>query len=200
METPESIPTRRSIPSTELKTERLLLRPWRAEDADSVYRICQDPEIQRWTSVPSPYELSDAETFVRRIVPDGLAYGTDAVFGIFERETGIIAGAIDLHGITAEDVGGMSRVRQAELGYWANPETRGQGYLTEATREVIRWGFDELGLKRIRWQAFDGNAASRRVAEKAGFTMVGLQRGSHLHRGTLCDMWLADMLPTDPRP
>src|SRR5260370_6068976 len=136
METPESIPTRRSIPSTELKTKRLLLRPWRPEDADSIYRICQDPEIQRWTSVPSPYERSDAETFVRRIVPDGLAYGTDAVFGIFERETGIIAGAIGLHGITAEDVSGMSRVRQAELGYWANPETRGQGYLTEAAREV----------------------------------------------------------------
>ena len=41
------------------------LRPWREEDAPDVARICQDPEIPRWTNVPSPYSEEDARAFIR---------------------------------------------------------------------------------------------------------------------------------------
>ena len=47
----------------EITADGLLLRPWRAVDADAVHRACQDPDIQRWTSVPRPYELHHAATF-----------------------------------------------------------------------------------------------------------------------------------------
>lgn len=181
------------IPEAALETERLLLRPWRARDIPEVHRICQDPEIQRYTTVPSPYQLKDAEWFILDHCPKTAAAGTSATFGVFVKETGHVAGAISLMGITTIS----QDVRTAEIGFWGAPETRGSGYVTEAARELVRWGFQELKLERIIWQAYDGNDASRRVAEKAGFRIVGMQRASHLHRGERLDMWLGDLLPED---
>ncbi|MGH3450260.1 MAG: GNAT family N-acetyltransferase, partial [Haloechinothrix sp.] len=48
----------------ELSDGDLLLRPWQPQDAEAVYRACRDPEIQRWTTVPSPYLREHAEHFV----------------------------------------------------------------------------------------------------------------------------------------
>ncbi|NUR61905.1 MAG: GNAT family N-acetyltransferase [Catenulispora sp.] len=191
-------PPPQPLPEGPLETARLVLRPWREEDIPAVYKICQDPDIQRWTPVPVPYELKDAEWFVREFAPRGFATGDEATFAAVVKESGQIAGVVGLGGIARLTEG--RGVRTAEIGYWANPETRGRGYLTEAVREVVRWGFEELGLGRVTWQAFDGNVASRRVVEKAGFTIVGLQRGSHEHRGRRLDMWLADVLPGELRP
>ncbi|GAA2063555.1 GNAT family N-acetyltransferase [Catenulispora yoronensis] len=188
-----SRPALTPLPRGPLETGRLLLRPWREEDIPEVHKICQDPDIQRWTTVPSPYGETDAEWFVREHTPNGFAAGDEATFAVLVKATGQIAGAVGLGGIAKLSEG--RGVRTAEIGYWANPETRGRGYITEAVREVIRWGFEELALGRVTWQAFDGNAPSRRVVDKLGFTMVGLQRGSHEHRGRRADMWLADVLP-----
>jgi RimJ/RimL family protein N-acetyltransferase len=180
-----------------LETERLVLRPWREGDIPGIHKICQDPEVQRWTPVPVPYELKDAEWFVRDFAPKGFASGDEATFGVFVKQTGQIAGVVGLGGITRFVVG--RGVRTAEIGYWANPDTRGRGYITEGVREVVRWAFEDLKLGRVVWQAFEGNVASRRVIEKVGFTMVGRQRGSHEHRGMVQDMWLADILPGELR-
>ncbi|KPC96276.1 acetyltransferase, partial [Streptomyces sp. NRRL F-6602] len=54
-----------------LTTARLTLRALATADVDAVYRACQDPEIRRWTTVPSPYRRADAEHFVTRICEDG---------------------------------------------------------------------------------------------------------------------------------
>jgi RimJ/RimL family protein N-acetyltransferase len=180
------------IPHVTLETERLLLRPWEERDIPEVYRICQDADIQRYTTVPSPYQFKDAEWFILEHCPRTAAAGTTATFGVFLKDSGQVAGAVSLMGITAG-----ADVRTAEIGYWGSPETRGNGYLTEAAQAVVRWGFRELALERVIWQAYAGNDASRRVAEKAGFTIVGLQRGSHVHRGVRLDMWLGDLLPGD---
>jgi RimJ/RimL family protein N-acetyltransferase len=194
---PGLVPGAPPLPQGPLETARLLLRPWRDADIPEIFRICQDPEVQHWTTVPSPYQMKDAEWFVRDHTPRGFQSGDEATFGIFVKNTGQVAGAIGLAGITASVANrGM---RAAEIGYWANPDTRGRGYITEGVREVVRWGFEEAGLGRITWQAFDGNAASRKVIEKAGFTIVGRQRSSHAHRGRLRDMWLADILPGELR-
>ncbi|MEY9934768.1 RimJ/RimL family protein N-acetyltransferase [Catenulispora sp. GP43] len=194
---PDLAPAAPPLPQGPLETARLLLRPWRDADIPEIFRICQDPEVQRWTTVPSPYQMKDAEWFVREHTPRGFRSGDEATFGIFVKDTGQIAGAIGLAGIKASVAN--RGVRSAEIGYWANPETRGRGFITESVREVVRWGFEEAALGRVTWQAFDGNAASRRVIEKAGFTIVGRQRSSHAHHGRLRDMWLADILPGELR-
>jgi RimJ/RimL family protein N-acetyltransferase len=185
------------LPRGPLETRRLLLRPWGEAEIPEVFKICQDPEVQRWTTVPSPYRMKDAEWFVRNHTPNGFQTGDEATFGIFVKDTGQVAGAIGLGGITRSAA--VCGVRTAEIGYWANPDTRGRGYVTEGVREVVRWGFEELNLGRVTWQAFDGNVASRRVIEKVGFTIIGRQRRSHTHRGALRDMWLADILPGELR-
>ncbi|NUP46779.1 MAG: GNAT family N-acetyltransferase [Catenulispora sp.] len=194
---PGPYPAAPPLPRGPLETERLVLRPWQEEDIPAVHQICQDPDIQRWTTIPTPYEVGDAEWFVREFTPKGFADGDEATFAAVVKATGQIAGAIGIGGIAKHTEG--RGVRTAEIGYWANPETRGRGYVTEAVREVVRWGFEELRLERVTWQAFEGNTASRRVVEKVGFTVVGLQRGSHEHRGRRVDMWLADVLPGELR-
>lgn len=202
-ERPEPVPVMDSLlaapalPAGPLETARLLLRPWREEDVPGIFKICQDPDVQRWTTVPSPYRTKDAQWYVREHTPKGFLSGDEATFGAFVKDTGQIAGAIGLGGITRSAA--VYGVRTGEIGYWANPETRGRGYITEGVREVVRWAFEDLEVGRVTWQAFDGNVASRRVIEKVGFTIVGRQRGSHLHHGAIRDMWLADILPGELR-
>jgi RimJ/RimL family protein N-acetyltransferase len=140
----------------------LVLRPWSPADADAVYRACQDEQIQRWTTVPVPYEPRHAETFVTRIAPGQWAAGTAAALGVFDRADGTLLGANGLVLIQPD-------TRTAEVGAWTAPWARGRGVATAATRATCRWAFDTLGLHRLLWWAEVGNTPSRRAAERAGF-------------------------------
>jgi RimJ/RimL family protein N-acetyltransferase len=179
-----------------LRTERLLLRPWGEQDIDAITAACQDPEIQRYVPVPAPYTRADAENFVREAAPRGRAAGTDVVFGAITRETGEAVAAVGLHRIKAlgAEYGGA-----AEIGYWTAPGARGRGYMTEAVREVCRWGFEELGLARIEWIAVAGNEASWRVVQKLGFTLEGTLRGWLVQRGRRHDGWIGSLLRSEVR-
>src|SRR4051794_11959507 len=75
-------------PNAQLTTPRLLLRPIGPDDVAAVYAACQDPEIQRWTTVPSPYLMEHAEHFAREYAPKAWAAGDAAVFGVTDRGTG----------------------------------------------------------------------------------------------------------------
>jgi RimJ/RimL family protein N-acetyltransferase len=74
------------------------------------------------------------------------------------------------------------------------PWCRGKGYGTDAARTICAWGFGALGLARIVWRAHVGNDASRRVAEKAGFTFEGIQRAGCEQRDERRDAWVASLL------
>lgn len=179
---------------TALRTARLVLRPWVESDIDAITLACQDRDIQRYVPIPSPYSRTDAEVFVREVLPQGRAEGTDVVFGAFDAETGLAAGSVGLHRIRHLEApcGGS-----AEIGYWAVPTARGLGYTTEAVREVCRWGFAEQGLARIEWIAIAGNEASWRVVEKLGFNREGTLRSYLIHRGVREDVWIGSLLRTE---
>jgi len=179
-----------------LTTGRLILKELEPEDIDAVTAICQDPGIQKWTMIPTPYTRADAGVFITEIAPAGRAAGTDAVFGLYQATTGDLLGAIGLHDITPSD---GRRTGFAEVGYWLAPTARGQGYMTEAVRALCRWAFAALGLDRIEWTAFVPNEESRRVALRAGFTMEGTVRGKRIHRGRVVDEWTGSLLATDGR-
>ncbi|MGV2903434.1 GNAT family N-acetyltransferase, partial [Microbacterium sp. AGC62] len=87
----------------------------------------------------------------------------------------------------------------AELGYWVTPAARGKGHLAEAARAVIDWGFTELGLVRIRWQAVAGNVPSARAARALGFRYEGLQRQALTSPRGRDDGWIAGLLHDDDR-
>jgi RimJ/RimL family protein N-acetyltransferase len=176
-----------------LTTERLLLRPFTPQDAPAVLLACQDPDIQRWTRVPSPYGRHHAESFTGEISPAGWRDETLLNFGSFTRDGGELVSSIGL--VRLEQLRGEERL--AEIGYWTAKEQRGRGYTTEAVRAVARWAFEALGVERLEWLAEVGNEASRAVAVSAGFTMEGTLRSRLVHSGTRRDAWIGSLLPSD---
>ncbi|MFJ8018440.1 GNAT family N-acetyltransferase [Streptomyces sp. NPDC096339] len=176
---------------TTLTTDRLDLRPFTPSDEDEVYAAAQDPDIQRWTMVPSPYERAHARGFVGELVPNGWRDDTGYSFAVRLGEGGPLVAAVGVH--VHEAFGEKSY----EVGYWATKEHRGRGYMTEAVTAVARWAFTELGAVRLEWRAEVGNDGSRAVAEKAGFRMEGLLRASLLRSGTVRDSWVGALLPSD---
>jgi RimJ/RimL family protein N-acetyltransferase len=146
-----------------LGDDEIVLRAPAPGDVDAITEACQDPEIPRWTRVPSPYTRAHATDFVERSARTW-AQGTDAAFVIVDAESGRLLGAIGVHRFGGEDDG-------PEVGYWLEREARGRGVATRALRLVVDWACRELGV-RLLLQADVRNAASRRVAEKAQFQFV----------------------------
>jgi RimJ/RimL family protein N-acetyltransferase len=161
-----------------VRTERLLLRPFRPEDADAVFRASQDPEIRRWISaIPSPYTREDARRFVEDVAPKER---TDGVGLSVAMEAGgelVGTGGIYLRG------GRLG----PEVGYTVAPWARRRGYAAEAAHALAEWGLG-LGAPRVHLYADVGNAASQAVAERAGFRREGVVRACLEYRdGTRAD-------------
>nr|WP_145908356.1 GNAT family N-acetyltransferase [Kitasatospora viridis] len=167
-----------------LETDRLVLRPPALDDLDAVTAACQDPEIQRWTVVPTPYRREDAEFFVNVVGTKGWASGSPT-WCVFEKATGELVGT---QGLTHRGPG------RAEIGYWATASARGRGLTLEATRAVCRWGLTERGLRRIDWTAYVGNEPSKALALRAGFTIEGVLRSWGEQRGRFHDVWMGSLL------
>lgn len=173
-----------------LLTPRLTLSVPTEADVDAIFEACQDAAIQRYTTVPSPYERQHAEGFIP-FARSRWTEGVEATWAL--REDGTLAGMVGLHGIT---LGGSG-----EIGYWMAPTARGRGLLTEAARAVIDWGFSTSGsaLQRIEWRAVVGNVGSARVARALGFRYEGVLRRALANSLGREDGWIAGLLPTDDR-
>ena len=170
--------------TVELRTERLILRCPRADDAVAIAAACADPQIQRFVPVPVPYTVDDARAYIDGVV-SGWAAETGYAFGVYLAATGELAGTCQL-----------SRVEPGvvELGYWTAPAARRRGYTAEASRRLCHWGFDTLGIHRIEWWAVVGNEGSRAVAVSLGFEVEGLLRRRALLRGEPQDWWVGGLL------
>ncbi len=180
-----------------LVNEHVHLSAPTAADVDRVTEVCQDAEVQRWTTVPSPYTRADAESFVTGFVRRGWETGSDLTWAVRPADdpAGPLQGMV---GIAVADGGGE---RTGEIGFWAAPEARGRGLVTEAARIVADLGLDPegLGLVRVQWLGYVGNWPSRRVAWKLGFRFEGTLRRFADQRGVRRDAWVASLLPGDPR-
>jgi RimJ/RimL family protein N-acetyltransferase len=177
--------------SVTLRTDRLVLRAPTTADVDAITAACQDPEIPRWTTVPSPYTREHGEDFVR-LVAEWWTAGSQAVWAVFHDD--VLVGVVGLHHITPHPSGGST-----ELGYWATAGARGKGFMVEAARAVIDWGFAELDLARIAWRAVAGNIPSARTARALGFRYEGLQRQALTSPRGRDDGWVGGLLGTDER-
>ncbi len=177
--------------TVEITAGRLHLRPWQATDAPAVYAACQDPAIQRYTRVPSPYSERNAREFVERSQADW-ATGQELQLAVLDATDGRLLASV---GLTKLVEG------RAEIGFWCVPAERGRGVIPEAVGVVCRWAFAALGLDRITWYAETSNLGSRRAAEKAGFTVEGTLRSYFpVARGGRADAWVGSRLATDPDP
>lgn len=173
----------------ELRTPRTVLSVPTAKDAGAIFAACQDADIQRYTTVPSPYLREHAEAFVDA-APVRWRDGIEATWAL--RVDGALAGMVGLHRLVSDT---------PEIGFWMARGSRGRGLLTEAAGAVIDWGFSSDGLHaaRIEWRAVAGNRGSARVAQALGFRYEGTLRQALSNSLGRDDAWIAGLLATDER-
>jgi len=168
------------------------LRPFTAGDIPWVYEVSLDPQVQRFLEIPIPYRMADAEYFVREMAVAAWDRRTRAEF-VIEDRAAVRLGRAGF---------GLDGRGAAQIGYRLDPAARGRGVATAAVLMLCGWGFERLGLDLIEWRAEVGNAASRRVAEKAGFRIEATLRRRLVHRGVRVDAWIGSLLrselPTRP--
>jgi RimJ/RimL family protein N-acetyltransferase len=151
-----------------VETDRLMLQPWRREDASEALRLYGDPELVRWlspamTMVPDVASMELvleqwAQEHARLTPPSGR-------WAVRARDDGRLVGASALLPLPPD-------AEDAEVGYVLLPRERGQGYATEATGALVRWAFTE-GLPEVFVVARPRNAPGIAVAERLGFQWVG---------------------------
>jgi RimJ/RimL family protein N-acetyltransferase len=150
-----------------LETERLLIRPYRDDDATALHEVFGSPEVMRWTpSAPSKDVAETAQRLARTMAftarqPPGLG-----LWALELKTTSEFLGQVGLFPVEGKGP-------EVEVAYELAPRVWGHGYATEAARGLIAYGFGELGLKRIVALILPDNARSRNVASKCGLTLEG---------------------------
>ena len=145
----------------ELLTERLILRPWKESDAESLYEYAKDPlvgPIAGWpvhTSVENSREvirnvLSVPENYAVCLKSDNKAIGSIGLISPMQSHTKAADGEL-------------------EVGYWIGVPFWGKGYIPEAVRRLQKYAFEELGCTAMWCGYYEGNEKSKRVQEKCGF-------------------------------
>jgi RimJ/RimL family protein N-acetyltransferase len=179
---PAGVPLR--PPDPPLVAGGIALRTWRDDDAAAIAAACGDPEIRRWLPLPDPYSIDDARAFIETSARQW-ADGSAANMAIADRTSDAVLGAIGLH---------VQSPIRFSVGYWVAPDARERGVATLATRLVARWAFDAFPIARLELYTLAGNAASERVAIKAGFTYEGMLRRWLVHRRESFDASMFSML------
>lgn len=144
-----------------LRTERLLLRPWREDDAEALYEYAKDPRVGPVAGWPVHTDVEDSRRVIRDVLSEKECYAIvpkDA-----DRPVGSIGLMVGRKGEREMGAGG------AEIGYWIGVPFWGRGLVPEAVRELLRHAFEDLKLETVWCGYYDGNEKSRRVQEKCGF-------------------------------
>lgn len=157
------------------------LVPWHATHSDAVMRAFADPEIQRW-HLRAISSTDEAREWIRRW-RDAWRAETDASWAVTNAATGRVLG----NGAVREINLGLG---WAQLTYWVLPAARGAGVASAATRRLVRWSFDDLGLHRLEIVHSLRNATSCRVATNAGGVLEGTLRDGMRHADGWHDMHL----------
>jgi RimJ/RimL family protein N-acetyltransferase len=178
--------------------ERVVLRQLRDADAPRIVEACSDELTSHWlTQMPSPYREQDALDWLEH-TREQRARGAALTWAIGDPGSDRLLGIVTAFGLDDDS--------DAEIGYWAHPDARGRGVVTEACRLVVRHAFvpqDDggLGLHRLRALAAEGNVASQRVIEQSGFVPTGrFRQQKRLRDGSYVDLLHFDLLASEYPP
>jgi RimJ/RimL family protein N-acetyltransferase len=150
-----------------LRTERLVIRPYRDDDASGLHEVFGSPEVMRWT--PSPPSKDVAETAQRLARAMAFTARQPPGMGLWALELGESGEFLGQVGLFPVEGKGP----EVEVAYELAPRAWGHGYATEAARALVDYGFAELSLRRIVALILPDNARSRNVASKCGMTLAG---------------------------
>jgi ribosomal-protein-alanine N-acetyltransferase len=174
-----------------IEGKRICLRRIRKADAHDIYRLARNREITRFTFIPRPYTLDNAEQFIK-LTHKGWRTRRAYRFGIEDRETRRIIGIVGLEAINY-------RHKNVEIGYWLGRPYWGKGLMTEAICLALRVPFKELRMKRVFACVFPDNTSSIRLLERIGFTFEGRLRNLMLQRNRWQDAFVYSMLNEEYR-
>ena len=156
-----------------IETERLILRSYKLEDADSLVIGLNNPNITRWMSyVPSPYTKKDALDFINMSLNNKL-YN----FAIVLKSNNELIGGLQIRNID-------DRNKTASGGIWINEKYQGKGYGKEAFGARIKFAFEVLGLRRLENGFFEGNERSWKMQEGFGYKIEGKRRKKYYNSAT----------------
>jgi RimJ/RimL family protein N-acetyltransferase len=149
-----------------VETARLLLREFCEEDAEAFYELHRDPAVTRFTGDGPITDVAHARTILCAFpIADYRKYG-------FGRWACVLKASGQVIGFAGLKY--LDDLEEVDVGYRLRPEHWGVGLATEATRAVLRYGFEQLRLAQIIGLVDPANLASVRVLEKAGLTFAGM--------------------------
>ncbi len=163
------------------RTRRLILRPLELADAAQIQEIFPQWEIVRYlaTRVPWPYPPDGALIYCRDIALPQMERGEGWHWTIRRLEA------------SAQIIGVISLIKNEpdNRGFWMARPWQGQGYMTEACSWVNDFWFETLGQPVLRVTKAAENAASRRISEKQGMRLVGMEEREYVSGQLKADVW-----------
>lgn len=175
--------------TTTFATERLLLRPLVAADAEALFAVFSDPEVMRyWSSAPWS-AMEQADQYIAGATDDLLS-GAMLRLGIEVAADGQLVGQVALHHFDQQN-------RRCEVGYALGRAHWGKGYLAEALAAMLDHGFAQLDLNRVEADVDPRNAASSKPLLRLGFRDEGLLRERWIVNGEVCDTAFYGLLRSD---
>ncbi|KKJ77386.1 hypothetical protein WH95_06655 [Kiloniella litopenaei] len=148
-----------------LETERLNLRRFNEGDLDNLYKLLSQEEVVRYLYGEVQTREETQERLTKRLEMNSLKDDGDTlILAVEEKQTGAFIGDLVLILTSAE-------FSQGEIGFVFNPEHHGKGYGYEASMEILRYGFEVLGMHRIKGRCDGRNKASAGLMKKLGLEL-----------------------------
>ncbi|RLL46791.1 N-acetyltransferase [Oceanobacillus piezotolerans] len=151
-----------------IETKRLTLRKLTQQDLETMFLYCSDEEVAKYVLWDRHQSLKDTKEFMDYALTQ-YEKGEIAPWGMERKGTNHLIGTIDF-------VQWNPKHQTAEIGYVLARDQWGNGLITEAALELIRFGFEKMELVRIQAKCFEENTASARVMEKIGMAYEGTFR------------------------
>ncbi|HEQ98177.1 MAG TPA: N-acetyltransferase [candidate division Zixibacteria bacterium] len=167
-----------------IKGKKINLRRLHRADAISIQKYANDPEVTRFLFTPYPYTLEHAYEFIRmshRMHRRKSGFS----FGIEHKDRREIIGLIGLYHVDTTH-------KNAEVGFWLGRDYWGQGCTKEAMNLILKYAFNEIGLKRVFARVMHPNTVSLKLLESIGFKREGAMRKAIYKDGRWLDfIWFA---------
>ena len=163
-----------------IRTPRLLIRPKQIGDGATTSAAVAETwdelhRWMRWAENLNDFTVESMEIRNRHVMASFILREGIELIGV-EAGTGRAVIWCGLHDIDWQG-------RQCDTGYWVRKSAQGRGLATEAANALVRYAFGALGMRRIGLTYSAGNEASRRIAEKLGFSFEGIQRSANVLPG-----------------
>jgi ribosomal-protein-alanine N-acetyltransferase len=188
------IPALRELERAPIETARLLLIPLTAGLASEMFDALDSSRehVDRWQNFGHWTQVTHVRGAIEASVKQWNA-GTDARFAMVRKTDGRFLGSVSL-----EEANRMHA--SASLAYWIRADATKQHYTTEAARAVVSWGFERVGVHRLRAIIAVGNEASIRLAQRLGFRLEGTMREAERIGAGWHDAFIFGLLDADARP